>query len=106
MIRRFNFEIARILSNPAPFSPGLPVARFPIVKKYFFIKTNYVKGFFLHQRGTPCCLKPLKNDLQKTAFLGQKWPFQVSGVQRCSNVLKFYTLSIRTNIIRFRPRRC
>jgi hypothetical protein len=58
--------IARFLGDPALFNrSGFPVNRFSIVKKHFFINTNNVKGFLLQQRGSHCCLKPLKSGLQK-----------------------------------------
>jgi hypothetical protein len=66
-VSSIQLSIARFLGDPAYFNRpiGLPVDRFSIVKKHFFINTNNVKSFLLQQRGSHCCLKPLKSGLQK-----------------------------------------
>jgi hypothetical protein len=44
--------------------PGLPVDRFSIFKKHFFIITNNVKGFLLRWRKAHGGLDPSKSHLQ------------------------------------------
>jgi hypothetical protein len=50
LVSSVQLSLARFLGDPAHFNgPGLPVDRFSIGKKHFFMNTNNVRGFFLQQ---------------------------------------------------------
>jgi hypothetical protein len=52
LVSSIQLPLARFLGDPAHFNgPGLPVDRFSIGKKHFFMNTNNVRGFFSQQGG-------------------------------------------------------
>jgi hypothetical protein len=52
LVSSIQLSLARFLGDLAHFNgPGLPVDRFSIGKKHFFMNTNNVRGFFLQQSG-------------------------------------------------------
>jgi hypothetical protein len=66
-------SIARFLADLVHFNrPGLPVDRFSSAQKFFFTKTNNVKGVSLHQRESHCCLKSPEFGLQENSVFRPK----------------------------------